>query len=154
MLRFSALLLVAVGAAGGCLSAASQSNPPPNLRGVWIVSVRKNATVASGELALLSSSSWVKHADLLSVVGYQTYGIYDLDLSPFGFDIRSRSRVPLAGARVFAADSVEVEFNPQLDHGGIILLGTLGSADSASGVWSEKRSGGMKGAFVMRKSQP
>lgn len=137
----------------------TQSGPEGALRGFWIVSfdrepresqaVRSDAHVA-GELALLSRS-WVNRANLLNVSRHTLFGVYAIDFGPFGFDARPSSRVPLAGGRVYQRDSIEIELNPQFDHGGVVLQGKLISADSAAGIWYEKRSGGSKGVFVMQR---
>ena len=137
-----------------CIGATKSRQPDSSdLGGSWQLllsgSQSDDTSHTSGEVALLPGS-WIDRANLVSVKSYEIYGIYDVDFSPFDFDCRPKSGVPLVGARSLGSDSVELVLNPQTDHGGVVLQGHR-SRDGIAGFWYERREGGRTGSFIMRR---
>lgn len=100
-----------------------------------------------GQLAFVPSPADVRPS-WLQARGLDFIGVYDLNLGPIGFDIRHPSDGLLAGARVFAQDSVQVRLNPRQEHGGLEFVGRI-HGDTISGSWYEVNVGGASGTFLM-----
>lgn len=141
----------------GCQGTSGQGGRSPvDLGGTWEVLVSRGESGDSmrvaGEIALLHGS-WIERANLVSLLSYEIYGIYDVDFTPVGFDCRPASGVPLVGGRRVTRDSVELVLNPQTDHGGVALEGKM-SEGRIAGAWYERRAGGATGWFILRRARP
>lgn len=148
----------------GCLAlvAGARVRPSPvdrEITGAWSAEFRlvgqpraspaPSGRLAKGELAFIRSG-WASDRYLLKVRSLTAFGVYDVDFNALGFEARPRNEAPVAGARAYSADSVEVVLNPQQDHGGVELQGRL-EGDSVVGRWYHVRTGGASGTFVLRR---
>jgi hypothetical protein len=77
------------------------------------------------------------------------YGLYSASLAEVHAQPSDADPLPLVGARILDADSVEVVLNPTMEHGAVMLSGRI-HADSISGRWEiEGYAPGASGRFVM-----
>jgi hypothetical protein len=142
------------------VGAHAQNSAGPELTGVWLIELQLDqpsrlgpaptSTAVVGQMALIQSS-WPSDRYLLKVRALTWYGPYDVDFRAFGFEARPRNEIPVAGARGFAGDSIEIVFNPEQDHGGLELRG-ISRGDSITGRWYHNLTGGASGTFVMKKT--
>lgn len=68
------------------------------------------------------------------------YGTYDVDFTPFGFDVRRPDRVPDLVGVAAAGDSVLLLLSPSDDRAQVLLAGTF-RRDSLVGTWRLQSAG-------------
>jgi hypothetical protein len=145
--------LVALGLAA---YTATSARGPADLARAWAIRLvlehpaerhaRPQSREVLGQIALVPSADDVRPS-WLRARNMEYIGVYDLNLKPWGFDVRPQADVPLAGAHL-AGDSVEVRLNPKQEHGGLEFVGRL-QGDTILGRWYEVNVGGASGTFQM-----
>jgi hypothetical protein len=100
-----------------------------------------------GEVAFVANRSLVRTYPTMELPS--DAGSFDVDFSPFGFDVRSDNQTPTALAAWHASDSVDIILEPRSDvsvrmHGRFV-------GDSIVGDWRVlvSRTGGGGGRFVL-----
>lgn len=156
------MLLACAHAKGAVMQTDATQNA--TLIGVWQIQLRcmtelcssrlLGSEVASRHVALapVDTVTWKRLSFLVGGEGTPLMGVYDQDV-PVRSVETGNSDDFLVIATVATNDSVEIDFNPSVDHGGITLLGHL-SGDSVVGTWFHRSGTGGHGEFSMSRYPP
>jgi hypothetical protein len=110
-------------------------------------------THLGGTIGLLPYGSGYR-AGWMDANEFTYYGVYSADLANVQAKPPDTDPLPLAGARMVGADSVEVVLNPTVDHGAVMLWGRT-HGDSIRGRWETTGyAPGASGRFVMVREHP
>lgn len=134
------------------------------LAGIWRVELRcttelcsrnlLHSRVAIRHVALLpaDAATWKRLPLLVRGEGTPLMGVYDEDVPGRSVGAEHGDEF-LVIATVAADDSVEIDFNPDVDHGGVTLLGHF-AGDSVVGTWFHRSGSGGRGEFLMSRFPP
>jgi hypothetical protein len=107
----------------------------------------------SGEVAFVANRTLVRAYPTMELPS--DAGSFDVDFSPFGFDLRSDSQTPTALAAWHASDSVDIILGEPRGDVSVRMHGRI-VGDSIVGGWRVliSRTGGGGGSFVLVRHKP
>lgn len=158
------VVALALSCGGSSQQHAGDSPAARRLTGAWTlrlrlqrfrfeaVSTRVPPRDVIGEMALVPNH-WLDGGDALARPTH--LGTYDLNFAALGFEPRARGEQPAAVARLSAADSVEIVFEPGNEQELVRMRGVL-LRDSIIGHWELEpaRAGGdAAGSVIMTRRQ-